>query len=67
MKIMDINDKLNKLSKKDKFEFKDLLMDVLEDRSWCITRGLNYKNPNVLKAKEILYREFTNPKIIQGY
>jgi hypothetical protein len=35
----------------------DLLKECLYDKSWCAMYGINYANPDINKAKEIIQQD----------
>lgn len=53
-----ITDEISKLSTEQQRKFSTLLIDLLYDRDWCAVNNIDYSNPDITKAKEILYPIF---------
>jgi hypothetical protein len=60
----DIDAQLKKLSPEEQKEFDRELFGncknefgMIGDYDWCIGNGLKYSNPDIQKAKEILFKE----------
>ena len=52
---LTIEQKIAALSNGDRKQFKEELTTFLNDRDWCDFKGIDYVNPNIPKAREILY------------
>jgi len=53
----DISKRVQELPIEKQKEFSNELFDLLNDRNWCNSRGIYFPNPDVQKAKEILFKE----------
>ena len=54
---MTINDDINALPRDQRIALLRLLHYNLNDRGWCGDYEVNYPNPDVTRAKQILYRQ----------
>ena len=54
---MDIEEKIKQLPVDRQKLFRKRLENALYDRGWCIMYGIDYTNPNVSRAKEVLFKE----------
>lgn len=54
-KVENIDEKIAALPKNKQNEFYDILQDYLCDGDWCRGNGLNFAQPDVRRAKTILY------------
>ncbi len=60
--MTSIDDEIEKLPESERRRFDNTLLDKLYDRDWCKQHRIDYVNPNVQKAKELLYNEMFNPR-----
>jgi hypothetical protein len=54
---LDISGKIERLPKKKLDEFREELKQNLYDENWCERTHIDYKNPDIKKAKRILFRD----------
>ena len=52
-----IDDKIKNLSKEDRKKLNHAMVKALHDTDWCELNGINYPNPNMKQAKQILYED----------
>jgi len=58
--MTDIEDKFNKLPKKEQKDFQEQLKETLHDRNWFNHHKMDYVNPNLREVQENLYKEMFN-------
>ena len=65
---MDIEAKIQALSKEQIVLFREKLLNCLYYRRWCNMHGIDYVNPerDMQKAKEALYSELVQQGLIQS-
>lgn len=49
---------INNLTNKELTTLELRLVDALEDRYWCLTHKINYINPEIEKARRIIYNNY---------
>ena len=65
---MDIEIELAKLTPEIREKFEELLLDVLNDRSWCLDHRIDYIDPDIKNTKELLYNDmFTQAGTYQAF
>ncbi len=62
---MTINDEINALPRNQRVAFQDLLTNNLYDKTWCAMEGLDYLDPDIQRAKEILYIKLEERGLMQ--
>ena len=62
---MTINDEINALPRNQRVAFQGLLTNNLYDKTWCAMGGLDYLDPDIQRAKEILYIELEERGLMQ--
>jgi len=55
---MRINERTNNLDNKTKKELEEILTYRIKDKDWCIINSINHRDPDIRKAREIVYDEF---------
>jgi hypothetical protein len=53
---------INNLTEKEVISLEIRLVDVLQDKYWCLTHNINYQNPEVEKARKLIYKNYLTEK-----